>query len=282
MSQMKIFSESSFFKKQRAVLPTPAEVRAINLKTNNRYASDFHRPTPVKIPSLGLLVKYGAYINLVEAETQIMLRERLYGRVPVPAIFGWAQDGKQTFIYMELIEGDTLLDRWDSLTEEELRSICEDLHHLIETIRTLEQDSCDRYVGSLGKQPLNDWIIEDRPDVRGPFHGANTVQQFHDCCQMEIDNMTPIVFTHNDLLPPNIIITRGPNPKVAAIIDWAQAGWYPAYWEYCKAVWTEIHRDYFSDAQIEEWRMKYLPIVLNPVDSESCLYPWIYFVLSKL
>jgi hypothetical protein len=29
----------------------------------------------------------------------------------------------------------------------------------------------------------------------------------------------------------------------------------------------------------EEWRDKYLPMILDPVDEETYYYPWLYFVL---
>ena len=47
----------------------------------------------------------------------------------------------------------------------------------------------------------------------------------------------PIVFTHGALHPRNIIVSMGPNPRVVSILGWEQAGWYPAYWELCKARW---------------------------------------------
>jgi hypothetical protein len=68
---------------------------------------------------------------------------------------------------------------------------------------------------------------------------------------------------------------------VAAIIDWAQAGWYPAYWEYCKARWIKVNPAYFEDAFQDDWRAKYLPTILDPVDDETYYHPWLYFVLSK-
>jgi aminoglycoside phosphotransferase (APT) family kinase protein len=37
-----------------------------------------------------------------------------------------------------------------------------------------------------------------------------------------------IVFAHGDLHPGNILIHDG---RVAAILDWEMAGWYPEYWE---------------------------------------------------
>lgn len=60
--------------------------------------------------SLGLIVKYGADVTVVEAQTQMMLREQL-SRVPIPEVFGWTEDGSQRFIYMSLIEDKTLQER---------------------------------------------------------------------------------------------------------------------------------------------------------------------------
>jgi Phosphotransferase enzyme family len=118
------------------------------------------------------------------------------------------------------------------------------------------------------------------PELAGPFQGENAVQQFQDACGIEISSEAPIVFTHNDLVPPNILLSLGPNPNVAAIIDWGQAGLYPAYWEYCKARRVRLNTPSFSDIQ-EEWWTKYLPMILDPVDDETIYYPWLYFVLSK-
>ena len=76
-------------------------------------------------------------------------------------------------------------------------------------------------------------------------------------------------------------MSSGPNPKVEAVLDWAQAGWYPAYWEHCKARRVKLDPKVFSDAMQEEWWSRYLPMILDPVDDESCYYPWLRFVLSK-
>lgn len=99
------FFESSFFKEQRALaLPSPAEIRALDKKTGHSCAT-----APVSIPSLGLLVKYGTNVTLTEAETQTFIREKLRDYdVPIPKVFGYAEHGGQRFIYMALMEGDTL------------------------------------------------------------------------------------------------------------------------------------------------------------------------------
>lgn len=41
-----------------------------------------------------------------------------------------------------------------------------------------------------------------------------------------------IVMTHNDLDPRNILIQGS---WVVALLDWELSGYYPEYWEYCKA-----------------------------------------------
>ncbi|KAK2005649.1 kinase-like protein [Colletotrichum eremochloae] len=275
--QMKIVPESSFFEQRRApTLPAPAEVRARNEELG---VASFDRPPPVIFSSLGLLVKYGGKVKLLEAQTQMMIHKQLQGKVPVPEIFGWVEDSGQGFIYMALIEGATLQEKWCDMNEDERRVICEELKEMLKALRALEQDSQDRYVGSLGKQPLNDIFVARRPEVRGPFVGPNAVQQFQDACEIGINGEARIVFTHNDLVAPNIILSLGQNPKVAAIIDWGQSGWLPAYWEYCKARRVNLNPEVFSNATQEEWRTKYLPTILDPVEEESCYHPWLYFVL---
>lgn len=143
--RVKIFPESSFFKKRRA--STPAEVRAINEKSGNIRATSFNRPSPVIISSLRLFVKYGADVTIVEAQTQMVAREQLQGQVPIPEVFGWAENGKQRFIYMSLIKGDMMRDRWGEMDEDERLAVCGELKHMAKAWRALKQDGLDRYIG---------------------------------------------------------------------------------------------------------------------------------------
>jgi thiamine kinase-like enzyme len=41
-----------------------------------------------------------------------------------------------------------------------------------------------------------------------------------------------IKFTHNDLHFSNIMVNNG---HISSLIDWADSGWYPDYWEYVSA-----------------------------------------------
>jgi hypothetical protein len=54
---------------------------------------------------------YGANVTIVEIQSQIVSREKLIGKVPIPEVFGWAEDGGQGFIYTSLIKGETLEQR---------------------------------------------------------------------------------------------------------------------------------------------------------------------------
>lgn len=140
-----IFKDSSFFKQGNdPSLPSPAQVRAIALERDGTL--DFLRPRPVRFPSLNLLVKYGNEIKISEGQCLWALR-RLLPEVPVPEVYGWCEDGRQVFIYMELIQGDTLEDRWEELVEEDRMQICKQLKLMIGSLNRLEQDPLDNYVG---------------------------------------------------------------------------------------------------------------------------------------
>ena len=82
----KVFPESTFFtKNQAAALPTPDEIRAINKATGEFRATLFDCLVPVKMESLDLLVKCGADVGPLEAQS---VRKKLQGRVPVPVSMG--------------------------------------------------------------------------------------------------------------------------------------------------------------------------------------------------
>ena len=69
---------------------------------------------------------------------------------------------------------------------------------------------------------------------------------------------SPIIFTHADLHPRNIIMSIDIPCRVVAIIDWHQSSWYLNYWEYCKAVFTAEPNG--------EWETKYVPQFLEVAD----------------
>ncbi|KAF4812382.1 hypothetical protein CGCSCA5_v009226 [Colletotrichum siamense] len=259
---MTIYTNSSFFKEH----PIPGL----------RFPAQ-PNPPPVIIRDLGLFIKYGRLVTIVEASTQIMVREKLQGKVPVPEVFGWVNDGGQGFMYMSLVEGDTLEERWSEIAEDERLYVCKELRVMVDAWRAWKQDESERYIGSHFKQPLNDIILRDYPENSGPFEGPDAVEKFHATCGIEIDNKKEILFTHDDLFPSNIMLTRGPFLRVAAIVDWEQAGCYPEYWEYCKVK----RMNQFPEPLHTEWVENYVPMMLKPADEYTIYWAFVAYALAR-
>jgi predicted Ser/Thr protein kinase len=78
----------------------------------------------------------------------MMVHQKLRGRVHVPEVYGWDEDDNQGFIYMELIAGDPLMQRWGAMTEEERISVCGELKLMARAWRTLEHDGKGTYIGA--------------------------------------------------------------------------------------------------------------------------------------
>jgi hypothetical protein len=139
------FHDSSFFDRPDGpfALPSPEEVRSA--ATNPRHS----RPPPVRFPALGLIVKFGLEITIAEGQCLWAIR-RFFPRnvLPVPEIYGWTTDGDQVFLYMELVEGATLEERWPDLSPDDKLEICKQLRMIFGGLRQFEQDPADQFVGA--------------------------------------------------------------------------------------------------------------------------------------
>ncbi|CAE6526574.1 unnamed protein product [Rhizoctonia solani] len=281
-----IFKDSSFFRRNgsTSVLPSPSDILA---EAHRRGVVNEHNPPPIHYPLLGLTIKYGRTVSITEGQCLWALRRLPGNIVPAPEVYGWETEGGFSYIYMEHIPGVPLSDRWDSLSETDKRSICCQLRGIVARFRAIQPDG-ERFIGSVTRQALLDVAFTDSasPPV-GPFP---SVASFHDLfvklprphkCDPNdpphpfrgnLPDEVPIVFTHGDLHRSNVIISspeEGGRPFVKSIIDWGQAGWYPSYWEYCKARWTADWT--------EEWVTIFIPLFL---DSFDCYKYWDYFLLS--
>lgn len=139
------FLESSFFTNNMSnrSFPSPTQVRALSEPTRAT------QPSPVIFEDLNLLVKFGPYVTTNEAQCLWAIRNILGDAVPVPEVYGWRVDGDEVFIYMELIRGDTLLSRWDSMNTEDKDIVCKDLSRIMTSLRSIGQISYQPFVGKL-------------------------------------------------------------------------------------------------------------------------------------
>ncbi|KAE8151679.1 kinase-like domain-containing protein [Aspergillus avenaceus] len=265
----KDFLDSTFFKTPGQQLPTPAQVRALS--------PDIHthpQPKPIVFRNPNIFVKFGRYVTVAEAQCLWMVRQAFQGTVPVPELFGWRVDNEgYVFIYMELIEGQTLLDGWEDLQSTDKEAMRNQLCDIIGSLRHLTQTST--YIGSINRQTLPDYVFQSVPDA-GPFPSIkefndwfSTLPQRHlppslrynDPYREFLPDDGDVKFTHADLHRGNIMISSTAPFRVIAIVDWGQAGWYPDYWEYCKALYTCWYED--------EWRAEWIDRFSNPRLQES-------------
>jgi serine/threonine protein kinase len=212
----------------------------------------------------GIAVRWGGEVSTAEAISLLTIDTYIGRECPIPKVYGWysepAESGSQklacTFIYMEHIRGQSLAERYNTLKPQELKYITRQLCKAVAGLRSLKAAD-EPSIGSIERKALPDKILarywKDVPFSAGPFP---TVAAFHEALasiarvrfnlppetpiqkrsELPSDD-TPIVFTHGDLSPENIIITApGDGPaRLAGIVGWNQAGWYPAYWEIWKA-----------------------------------------------
>jgi hypothetical protein len=209
---------------------------------------------------------------------------------------------------MELVQGVALEDRWELLSKQERISICEQLRAMLLELRALRQDPKDHFLGEylfpfrmstelktkcikghINRQPLLDIVFTDntKPPA-GPF---SSVKEFHDWLsyltkrgkepywpdpsiipdpfrELLPDNSF-ITFTHSDLHPRNIMVSTDSPCRIVALVDWHQSGWFPQYWEYCKALYTAEPGG--------EWEIEYVPRFLEVAD---CFDAWEFYPRS--
>jgi len=131
-------------------------------------------------------------------------------------------------------------------------------------------------LGRIDRRSLPFIGFDNQPQA-GPF---SSVSKFHDyICSLSCRNLDEgwraynyfrplmpdtrsIVFTHSDIHQANILISATGPPRILAIVDWEQSGWYPDYWEYCRAC--------FISGPWEKWRDYWIPKFLEP---QPDIYP---------
>ncbi|KAK3302594.1 uncharacterized protein B0T15DRAFT_487659 [Chaetomium strumarium] len=261
------FLDSSFFRTEddgapiHRRLPSPQEVLDASGVPSGydgvRHFPEFEGP--------GLLVKFG-HPSRVSLEEALALRST-------------RDSGHESnFIYMSFLLGQTLREVWETLSHEDNASVTQQLADIAGRLRSVELSSTIPFIGSLNQGPVQD--IYFSPDQhKGPF---TSPREFHDFVQYISEARNPLEDRDEDLFRPllpdtariclthadphlgNILVLRSPNGGrfgVSGIVDWAQAGWYPDYWEYCKAMIVGPYGDEWRDAG-------WLDKVLHPTEHE--------------
>jgi aminoglycoside phosphotransferase (APT) family kinase protein len=54
---------------------------------------------------------FGPQVAIAEAQCLCVIKKVLRDEAPVPEVYGWQVDGRDVFIYMQYVRGETLKDR---------------------------------------------------------------------------------------------------------------------------------------------------------------------------
>lgn len=193
--------------------------------------------------------------------------------IPVPRVQDVFIVDQQTYIIMDYISGSEFSQK--ALSAEQRESIFEELKGYIAQMRALKLTRPGRVESADGSG-----LFDNRLGNR-PFPPFESIEKFHSHIghdailysdkhrkawsqfQAMVNRKYCTKFTHSDIAPRNLLVNNG---KIAAIIDWEMAGWYPEYWEYTRwAVssyrspqrWQELREEglecYLDELWVEEY-----------------------------
>src|SRR3569833_495851 len=208
-------------------------------------AERFGEFCPVYKVAARTIVKTSGSTRVAAAESMKLVRR--YTSIPVPEVHSVYTDDAtgHVRIVMEFIEGDQLDKVWDGFCDEEKQAVIGQLRCHFEELRKIKSV----FIGSVDGTACEGLLFEDRPGAYGPYQteaafNEGLIEALHDSdsgpwASMVFDMIRnimkahEIVLTHGDFDPRNILVQGS---KVVAILDWELAGFYPDYWEYCKAL----------------------------------------------
>lgn len=219
------------------------------------------------------VVKFGSYAALEELTLLDYVSE--HTTIPVPRSLGCVKIGNTSYLFTTFVRGETLERRWDTLTVAQKTSVRCQLNTMLAQLRSLPHPT-NTTLGSLSVPHV---CKDCRMTVAVSSPNIRTISQFHDfLISRPLPNVSPfylrwlrsqlrdeyrIVLSHCDLHPRNILVENSPDDTVhiSAIIDWEMGGWYPEYWEMCKALNTRGGND------SSDW-WEHLPEVILGFDRE--------------
>ncbi|KAH7019915.1 kinase-like domain-containing protein [Ilyonectria destructans] len=220
------------------------------------------------------IMKTGDIVRMAEAEVMKFVHANT--SIPVPEVHSAYRDeaSGHVVILMDFMEGENLDKAWPGFTEAERESVVSQLLGYMAQLRSFK----GTFIGSIDGTACNDQYFCEEPEGYGPYQSEEEFNQgvvaamkkdrpytFVDWkCDVWTNVLKghEIVLTHNDLDPRNILVQGS---KVVAILDWELSGYYPEYWEYCKAVGASGWEDAWS-------RSRAVDRILKPYHQELAVF----------
>lgn len=215
-----------------------------------------------------IVVKYGSDVGIHEARNTKYAGEH---SEPVPQIYDFWEEVHEasshgerqsvSYIVMQHIEGDLLSEIWTRLNENVRRSIDKQILDAISKLHSLTSEN----PGPVGGGPSEGAFFTDYG--AGPFSSRADIESWFNerllvCQDCGIATQTTpftgrfehLVMCHGDLHLRNMILDR--HGKLW-FIDWADAGYYPAYFEIavmlCRRL-QDVVPSLLNSTHMESWR----------------------------
>ncbi|KAJ6626672.1 kinase-like domain-containing protein, partial [Mycena sp. CBHHK59/15] len=210
----------------------------------------YRRHGPITRISRTRVIKTASHTMLTEALTLDYIAANT--TIPVPRIHQLFKDSRgHLHLLMDYVEGTELEAVWKDFQPVDQLAVMHQLRDYIGQLRRLEPPRPGA-VEAVNGSSCKDFRI--RADGFGPF---SSVAEFHTflgrdwfmenklaeyeefvpalwCC---VSRSYRTVFTHCDLAPRNILMK---GKHIVAIVDWEMGGWYPEYWEYTQAFFSNL------------------------------------------
>lgn len=209
---------------------------------------------------------YGTEANTISFVTS-------HTNIPLPHLWLTASWRGTKYMFMSRIHGVELVKVWNCLTDDKKQYIADQLRNYILQLRAIPPPGGTSICSVNGSPVQSHRLIQWEPTC-GPFHDEDhlnhhlwhlkPLESLLEIVQRAHAKHHPLVFTHNDFFPRNIMIDSELIGNVLAIIDWESAGWFPSHWEYCvSSNWGKLRREQ------QEWMEKYIPKIVPVFEDEA-------------
>ena len=203
-----------------------------------------------------MIVKFAPAIQTSREIMAIEFVRRKCPNIPIPEVYGaWEVDkgdGEKTgYFAMSVLSGSVLSDLWTAMTNEEKKTVLDDLTSILTQLRSVRapEGSMIGAVNGIGpaadsrasgaefggpfpsEYEFNEWLVSLIHRESQQYFSGFFVETFRSCLASLSSHQ--LRFSHGDLGMHNILVQGG---RISGIIDWEYAGWYPEYWEYIKMI----------------------------------------------
>jgi hypothetical protein len=226
------------------------------------YGRPDEHSTVQRVP-FGLYIKYHREPEAVRNEINALRAVRQHTSIPVPEALDMVSKQAnladpdsfpESYLLITRIPGLPLSRCQNILSDNDYGHIANQLTNYVAQLRDIPTSTGSGMLisNTLG-EPCRDPRIRGATPI-GPFSDEAAFSQMLRFSDDPARRGHKIVFTHADLNPRNILISRivqadgSHGWRVTGIVDWETAGYYPEYWEYTKAMfegfrWLRRHND---------------------------------------